>query len=539
MVRSSRLFTAIAVAAALSLSGGAAAVASVTSTPAVAVPKLNHVFLIMEENNGFSDVIGNPAAPNLNYLAKTFGLETDYFGVSPDSSESNYVGLLGGSTLGVTSDDAYWQNTVTAPDLISQLDKAGVSWKAYLQALPYAGYEGICYPAKCNGSPDSDPLYVSKHDGIQNFTTSRTTADWARQAPIGELGSDLASGAVPSFSYIVPDECHDMHGDPPTPLRPPEPLGTSPSTASASGWTTQQTRTLGANDNSLGAIAAASPSDVWAFGNYLPDAKNSNQDATLGFAEHYDGSSWKVSRTPNAGVNFNSFYGGAAAGGEAWAVGEYLNGSYQDRALLDVWNGKAWSRASIPQPGSVRDMLFGAAALSPDDVWAVGQQLGAAFPDNGLVEHWDGHSWSVVALPSAVSQSVLLDGLTVAPGGTVYAVGEADSTAGGRPLILVYSGGAWQQASIPASAGSVWTNLYGVAIASGRIWVVGTYVDPTTDNNNVLYLSGTGTTFTVAPAPDPGSGSNIVGGITAAGGHLWTAGVYDDGNQRIPLIAHM
>jgi hypothetical protein len=53
------------------------------------------VFLIMEENNGHHDVIGDPAAPNLNYLAKTFGVETDYFGVSPDSSESDYVGLLG------------------------------------------------------------------------------------------------------------------------------------------------------------------------------------------------------------------------------------------------------------------------------------------------------------------------------------------------------------------------------------------------------------------------------------------------------------
>jgi phospholipase C len=111
----------------------------VAAPAAVAAPGLDHVFLIMEENNGFHDVIGNPAAPNLNYLAKTFGVETDYFGVSPDSSESNYVGLLGGSTFNVTSDDAYWKNRVNAPSLISQLDQAGVSWKAYLHALPYPG----------------------------------------------------------------------------------------------------------------------------------------------------------------------------------------------------------------------------------------------------------------------------------------------------------------------------------------------------------------------------------------------------------------
>jgi len=214
--RLGRLATSCLIAAALSAFGVAATAAPPALAQAAAsVPRLDHVFLIMEENNGFHDVIGDPAAPNLNYLAKTFGLETDYFGVSPDSSESNYVGLLGGNVYGIVSDDAYWKNQINAPSLISQLDQAGVSWKAYLQALPYPGYEGICYPAKCNGAPDSDPLFVSKHDGIQNFSTSLNAADWSRQVPISYLAADLRSGNVPQFSYVVPDECHDMHGDPP------------------------------------------------------------------------------------------------------------------------------------------------------------------------------------------------------------------------------------------------------------------------------------------------------------------------------------
>ena len=56
---------------------------------------------------------------------------------------------------------------------------------------------------------------MSKHDAIQNFTTSHNNFDWTHQVPITELSGDLASGNVPRFSYIVPDECHDMHGDPP------------------------------------------------------------------------------------------------------------------------------------------------------------------------------------------------------------------------------------------------------------------------------------------------------------------------------------
>mgnify|MGYP001401791790 CR=1 FL=1 len=727
----SRLRRVYAAVGGLALIGAAATSALPASAQATEppVPHLDHVFLIMEENNGFHDVIGNKAAPNLNYLARTFGLATDYFGVSPDSSESNYVGLLGGSTHGVTSDDAYWKNKVNAPSLISQLDQAGISWKAYLQALPHPDYQGICYPAKCNGAPDSDPLYVSKHDAIQNFTTSQNPRDWSRQVPITELSQDLTSGDVPRFSYVVPDECHDMHGDPPycldsgnirdpqnqhlvavgdaylgqlvseithasfwakgnnaiaitydngdnsagccdanpgggqiptivitshgprgvqdatpanhysllstiehalglgcieftcdtkhvvplgslfaitgskavatsplpeltwptpTPGLPPEPGSMTTSTKTGGGWTVQEAGRLGSSDNSLGAVAGSSPDDVWAFGDFLPDAKDSNQDATLTFAEHYNGTKWTVVRTPNTGPNFNSFYGATASQGWAWAVGEHLNAQYQDRALVESWNGSKWSIDNLPQPGSVRDMLFGASALSPSDVWvvgdqegangifetlaehwngrtwsviptpdpgstgnhlygvdavsadniwAVGQQLGAHAPDQALVEHWDGWHWSVVPTPPSAVASVLLDGVTV-HGGQVWTVGESDSPAAGRPLIEHLAGGHWSVVSLPASVGSVWTNLYGVTVTGGATWAVGTYVDPKTDNNNALVLSGVGNHWTVDPAPDPGSGSNIPGGITTIDGQMWIAGMYDNGGSELPLIEH-
>ena len=353
----------------------------------------------------------------------------------------------------------------------------------------------------------------------------------------------------------------------------------------------RQAQLLGANDNSLGAIAGSSPTDVWAVGNYLPDTANSNQDATLTFAEHYDGKAWTVVRTPNAGPNFNSFYGLAAADGAAWAVGMRLNASFQDRALVEVWNGHQWSIADTPQPGSVRDMLFGAGALSrtdvwvvgdeegrnhvfetlaehydgtkwtvsrtPDpgtsgnhlyavyavsrnDVWAVGQRLDGRTPDQALVEHWDGDRWSVVSLPASVSQDVLLDGVTATSDGQVYVVGEANSPAGGgRPLIEHFAPGhGWHVEHLPAvPGGGNWANLYGVAIAGGSVWAAGTYVDPVTDNNNALVLREVGGSWAVAGAPNPGSGSNLPGGLTVLNGQLWLAGVYDNGGSRLPLIA--
>jgi hypothetical protein len=688
----------------------------------------------MEENNGFHDIIGNPAAPNINYLASTFGLETNYFGVSPCCSESNYVQLLGGTSFAnVQSDDAYWKNSAgNAPNLISQLDHAHVSWKAYLQSLPYAGYQGICYPAKCNGAPDSDPLYVSKHDGIQNFTNNQNPADWNRQVPINQLQADLTAGDVPRFGYVVPDECHDMHGDPPycldsgnigdpqnqhlvsagdaylghlvsaitgasfwakgnnaivitfdegddssgccdanpgagqvttvvvtshgpravqdatpanhystlssiehalglpclnftcdtanvspmssllavtgsapiattvkpqlswpTPTlsQPDEPLSNTPPAPGAGGWTVQSTQLLGTNDNSFGAVAGSSPTDVWAAGNYLPDAANSNQDATLTFAEHYDGTAWTVVRTPNTGTNFNSFYGLAAKDGYAWAVGEYLNSAFQDRALLEVWNGSKWTIASIPQPGRQRDMLFGASAISKDnawvvgdqesngrfgtlaehwdggnwtvvptpdpggagnhlyavdavsanDVWAAGQSLSSGGSDQPLVEHWDGHAWSVVTIPGLASRDLLLDAVTTGPGGQVWVAGEADSPAGGgQPLVEHFvPGGGWRVAALPGLPKNVnWANLYGLAVNGGTTWAVGTYVDPATDNNNELLLRNDNGSWRVANVAVPGSGSNLPGGIANIDGQLWIAGVFDDGGSRLPLVLH-
>jgi hypothetical protein len=33
-----------------------------------------------------------------------------------------------------------------------------------------------------------------------------------RIVDLGQLGSDIASGSLPDFAWISPDQCHDMHG---------------------------------------------------------------------------------------------------------------------------------------------------------------------------------------------------------------------------------------------------------------------------------------------------------------------------------------
>ncbi|HEY1422310.1 MAG TPA: alkaline phosphatase family protein [Candidatus Acidoferrum sp.] len=83
------------------------------------VPKLDHVFVIMMENHGYNQIIGNPDTPFANELAKSGNTATNYFAVAHPSS-TNYLELTGGSNFGVHSDNnPDWHNSNCVTNLAS------------------------------------------------------------------------------------------------------------------------------------------------------------------------------------------------------------------------------------------------------------------------------------------------------------------------------------------------------------------------------------------------------------------------------------
>ena len=74
------------------------------------VPHLDHAFVIMMENHGYSQVIGNPNAPFINWYARNANLATNYFAVAHPSL-TNYLETVGGSNFGVLDDNnPRWHN---------------------------------------------------------------------------------------------------------------------------------------------------------------------------------------------------------------------------------------------------------------------------------------------------------------------------------------------------------------------------------------------------------------------------------------------
>jgi phospholipase C len=178
-----------------------------------AVPRYDHVFVIMLENKGFDELIGNPSAPFINHLATKYGLATQYSSVG-DPSAPNYVAILAGNTFGIDSNAPYWSHAIDQPCVLNELSSAGLSWKAYVQSMPYAGFLGYGYPNRWLGVPDIDPLYASKHNGIPYFTQIVSNpVELKKMGPLTPIFTDLVNNP-PKFGWIAADMCHDMHGAP-------------------------------------------------------------------------------------------------------------------------------------------------------------------------------------------------------------------------------------------------------------------------------------------------------------------------------------
>ena len=197
------------------------------------VPAYDHVFVIMEENKNYEQIMSPQAAPNIARLAAEYGTADQFFAeVHP--SEANYVAVIGGDTFGIHDDDAFYckpgpsadphcggstgagyvDHTIRQPHLGDQLLSAGRSWKGYYENLPEPGSLAVTAgdPTATTGLKTA-ALYASKHSGFMNFASVQADPHRAQHiVGFDQLERDLAANALPSIALIVPNQCNEMHG---------------------------------------------------------------------------------------------------------------------------------------------------------------------------------------------------------------------------------------------------------------------------------------------------------------------------------------
>jgi phospholipase C len=162
-----------------------------------------HVWVIMMENTGYSHLIGNSNAPWINFAAATYGLATNYTGVS-HPSQPNYIAATSGSTHGVVNDNDV---TIDVPNIVDQIEASGRSWKGYMQSYFAGGNTNKL------ASSAGNQLYERKHNPFVSYLDVQSSpARMANLVDFSQLGTDLTSGNAPDYSWISPDQCNDMHG---------------------------------------------------------------------------------------------------------------------------------------------------------------------------------------------------------------------------------------------------------------------------------------------------------------------------------------
>ncbi|MEU9374174.1 alkaline phosphatase family protein [Streptomyces sp. NPDC048255] len=196
--------TATGIACALGLvtamtvgSSEAADTPSAPRSAAAALPSYDHVVVVVFENKQYGEIIGSANAPYINQLANA-GASLTAMKALTHPSQPNYFNMFSGGTQGITGDGCYTPQSMTAPNLGQELIAAGKTFATYNEDLPSEGST-----ACTNGQ------YAQKHNPWFAFKNVplNTGKTWA-QFPRTDFN------ALPHLSFIVPNQCNDMHSCP-------------------------------------------------------------------------------------------------------------------------------------------------------------------------------------------------------------------------------------------------------------------------------------------------------------------------------------
>jgi phosphatidylinositol-3-phosphatase len=155
-----------------------------------AMPRPDHVVVVIEENKGHQQVLDNRDANYIRSLAAMGAVLTDYHAVT-HPSQPNYLALFSGQTL--VSDDSC-PHTFNIPNLGSELIGSNFSFETYSESLPAPGFDGC-----------SNGEYRRKHNPLANWQASGVTAS----LPFTGFPSDF--NKLPTVSFVIPNMISDMH----------------------------------------------------------------------------------------------------------------------------------------------------------------------------------------------------------------------------------------------------------------------------------------------------------------------------------------
>jgi len=170
----------------------------------------------------------SPASPPVCPI-QGFGTDAETPAIDTTNEVSGPPGLL--SLDGVQSIPA--ATNISGKTIVDQLAEDGKSWKSYQESLPAAGADNVTYsdgfftdktdftkitPALTPPLTSSNLvfLYAAKHDPFVYFSSVQEGlipgSSLDNVVGFDQLYRDLATGNIPTYSFIAPNQCNDQHG---------------------------------------------------------------------------------------------------------------------------------------------------------------------------------------------------------------------------------------------------------------------------------------------------------------------------------------
>jgi hypothetical protein len=171
--------------------------------------------VIVMENNTYENIVGNSQAPYLNQLIAQGQLFTDYAAVA-SGSNPNYLAMTSGLTSALSP---------PSPNVFQAIDNSGgaVTWKEFMESMP-----GKCASGTSAAVPGTSvPLYTASHDPDYQYRANTTCS--TNDVPM--TTSTFNPASLPDLSYIVPNQCNDMHTLPGNGQACPAYFGSNPGTS--------------------------------------------------------------------------------------------------------------------------------------------------------------------------------------------------------------------------------------------------------------------------------------------------------------------
>jgi len=187
--------------------------------------------------------------------------------------------------------------------------------------------------------------------------------------------------------------------------------------------------------------------------------------------------------------------------------------------------------AAPPSTPAVSGRLYGTAAVSANDIWAVGLD-----PSGSLTMHWNGTAWS------SSSQSFgFLEDVAGTSASNAWSVGGTDWNS---PATLIYhwDGSTWTRQASPNPGGGGYLN--GVAATSATdAWAVGQIGGGpgagTSSTDQTLIEHWNGTAWTRVPSPTPAPAGALARVAVVSPSDAWAVGWTGNGTSDFnALIEH-